>query len=156
MKRDRFWFGTAMIAMPLVLLLVTTTPGIQLTRSGTVEGHVTFHGRPLAGGSILFVPEDRSQGEWAMAWTDENGNYTISSIWSRKASDSKVRYRICLIPDSHKLTSKTVLRAAWCGQGDVAFPPPASSDFPAKVCDPKTTQLQVALGSEPARIDVTF
>ncbi len=106
MKRDRFWFGTAMIAVPVMFLLISVNPVIKLTRSGPVEGHVSFHGRPLAGGSILFVPEDTPEGTWALAWTDENGDYTIGSVWSRTASASKIRYRICLLPDSHQAMAR--------------------------------------------------
>jgi hypothetical protein len=162
MKRDRFWFGTAMIAVPVMLLLVTLSPGFKLTRSGPVEGHVTFRGRPLAGGSILFVPEDPRQGAWALAWIDENGDYRIGSIWSRDGSVSKMRYRICLMPDTHDARSPLLRRSefktAWAGPGsNVAFPEPAaSSGFPAKLCDPKTTRFEVVLGSEPAHVDITF
>ncbi len=160
MKRERLWFGTAMIVVPVLLLLLALSPGIELTRSGPVEGHVSFHGRPLSGGSILFVPEEEGQGDWALARIDENGHYVIGSIWARKASSSKTRYRICLMPNSHHGASKTwhgAVLAAWSGPGAVAFPPPdASSGFPAQFYDPKTTRLQVRLGSEPARIDVAL
>jgi hypothetical protein len=161
MKKYRFWFGTAMIVVPVMLLLVSLSPGIELARSGPVEGHVTFHGRPLAGGSILFVPEDTRDGAWALAFLDENGHYTIGSIWSRKASSSKARYRICLIPDSPGTPSRSLdspaMNAALSGVGAVAFPPPAtSSGFPTTLCDPKTTRFEVVLGSEPSRVDITF
>jgi hypothetical protein len=161
MKRNRFWVGTAMIVVPVMFLLASLSPGVGLTRSGPVEGHVTFHGRPLAGGSILFVPEDTRDGDWALAWIDENGHYAIGSIWSRKASSSRTRYRICLMPDSHPTAGLAMhnpaMRTAWSGVGSVAFPAPAaSSGFPANLCDPKTTRFEVRLGSDPARVDVTF
>jgi hypothetical protein len=65
------------------------------------------------------------------------------------------------MPDSHPAMSHgphwAAMRTAWSGGGAVAFPAPAaSSGFPAKVCDPKTMQFEVVLGSEPARIDITF
>ncbi len=161
MKRDRFWFGTAMVAVPMLFFLASMSPGIALTRSGPVEGHVSFHGRPLAGGSILFVPEDTRQGVWAMAWIDEDGYYTIDSAWTRKASASKMRYRICLMPDSHKMAvkgrRKLAMKTSWSGTGTVGFPAPdASSGFPAQVCDPKTTRFEAVLGTEPAQVDVAF
>jgi hypothetical protein len=161
MRMDRFWFGAAMIAVPVLFLGGSLSPGIELTQSGSVEGQVTFHGRPLAGGLILFVPEGMREGSRALAWIDENGHYRIDSVWDRKVSSSKTRYRICLTPDTDKVARPSQHRdayaTAWSGAGDVAFPaPPASSGFPAKVCDPKTTQFEVLLGSEPARVDITF
>jgi hypothetical protein len=157
-KRDRFWFGTAMIAVPVLFLLVALSPGIESTWSGRVEGHVSYHGHPLAGGSILFVPEDTGAA-WAHAWIDENGHYEIGSSWSRTASRSGTRYRICLIPDSHRAASPAprgaAKRTAWSGAG--AFPAPAAlSGFPAKFCDARTTPFGVVLGSEPTRVDITF
>jgi hypothetical protein len=161
MKRERFWFGTAMIVVPVMLLLIALSP-VTVKPSGPVEGHVTFHGRPLSGGSILFVPEDTRQGSWAMAWIDENGHYQIGSSWSRDVPRGKMRYRICLMPDTHDPASPLLhrpnVRTAWTGySSQVGFPqPPTSSEFPAKVCDPKTTRFEVMLGSEPAHVDVTF
>jgi hypothetical protein len=150
-----------MVAVPVLFLLISLSPGVGLTRSGPVEGHVTFHGSPLAGGSILFVPEDAGQGAWALAWIDDDGHYEIGSFWARDASNSKTRYRICLIPKTQNAARQAhhgaVSTTAWSGLGEVAFPmPDASSGFPAKVCDPQTTQFQVMLGTEPAQVDITF
>jgi hypothetical protein len=162
MKKDRFWFGMTMIAVPVMVVLVALSPGFKLTRSGPVEGHVTFRGRPLVGGAILFVPEDPRQGDWALAWIDENGDYRIGSIWSRDGSVSKMRYRICLMPGAYDASNPLLrgpeIKTAWAGTGGgVWFPKPAaSSGFPAKLCDPETTRLEVMLGSEPAHVDITF
>jgi hypothetical protein len=161
MRRDRFWVGVAVIAVPVLFLVVSLSPGFELTRSGPVEGQVTFNGHPLTGGLILFVPEDTHGGASALAWIDENGRYRIGSVWERKASSSKTRYRICVMPDTPKVPKPSwhedAYATAWFGAADVAFPAPdASSGFPAKVCDPKTTQFEVLLGSEPARVDIAF
>jgi hypothetical protein len=168
MKKARFWFGTAMLVVPVVLSVLLFTPGLRLTRSGPVEGSVSFHGRPLAGGSILFVPEDSPQTEWAHAWLDESGHYVIGSGWLREGNRGKTRFRICVIPNSHKLTVKGLrgpggigsggqIGTAWWGYGEVAFPPPSvATGFPQRLSNPRTTQLEVQLGSEPARIDVAL
>jgi hypothetical protein len=158
MKRDRFWFGTAMIAVPVLFLLGSLSPGIESTWSGPVEGHVSYHGHPLAGGSIVFVPED-SRAAWAHACIDQNGHYEIGSSWSRTASSGGTRYRICLIPDSHTTASPAprgaAMRTARSGAG--ASPAPAAlSGFPAKFCDANTTPFEVVLGADPTRVDITF
>lgn len=159
MNKERLWFGTGMVVVPLLFVVAALGPSVQATPGGVVEGHVTFHGRPLVGGSILFVPEDRHDA-WALAWIDEKGDYVIGSVWARKASSGKTRYRICVIPDSHGRVIQAMHRmanSAWSGPGDAAFPPPdTSSGFPAQLCSPKTTGLQVLLGTEPARVDVTL
>lgn len=167
MQKARFWFGTAIVVLPLMLCAFLFTPSFRLTPKGPVEGWVSFHGRPLAGGSILFVPEGSREREWALAWIDEKGHYVIGSGWTREGSASKTRFRICVIPDTHKATAKVARRsgawgwgdvgAAWWGVGDVAFPiPTGSMGFPKRLSNPETTQLAVELGSEPARIDVAL
>ena len=168
MKRDRFWFGAVVLGVPVVLGILLFTPGLRLTPSGPVEGSVSFHGRPLAGGSILFVPEDSKQTEWAHAWIDEKGHYAIGSDWRREGANGRRRFHICVIPDSHKIAARAAQGAqggswgghhasAWWGSGDVAFPPPSgASGFPARLGNPRTTKLEVQLGSEPARIDVAL
>jgi hypothetical protein len=167
MQKARFWFGTTLVVIPLMVCAFLFTPGFRLTRSGPVEGWVSYNGRPLAGGSILFVPEDSKEREWALAWIDEKGHYVIGSGWSREGSSSKTRFRICVVPDTHKVRAKAPqgprarawgdVEAAWWGVGDVAFPiPTGSSGFPQRLSNPRTTQLEVELGSEPARIDVSL
>jgi hypothetical protein len=165
MQKARFWFGTALVVIPLMVCAFLFTPGFRLTRSGPVEGWVSFHGRPLAGGSILFVPEDSKEREWALAWIDEKGHYVIGSGWTRDAAGTKTRFRICVIPDTHEATAKARPRAesggavdaAWWGVGDVAFPTPSGkTEFPPRLSNPRTTQLAVDLGTEPARIDVAL
>jgi hypothetical protein len=143
------------------------TPGFRLTSSGSVEGWVSFHGRPLAGGSILFVPEDSREREWALAWIDARGHYVIGSGWSRERAGSKTRFRICVVPDTHEVTAKAppgpgaggsgAVDAAWWGIGDVTFPiPNETTGFPLRLSNPRTTRLAVDLGTEPARIDVAL
>ena len=164
MKRARFWFGAITLVVPLLLVVLLLTPKVRLTQSGPVEGWVSVHGRPLACGSILFVPEDATETQWAYAWTDENGHYVIGSDWCRDGVPGKTRYRICVIPHSHASRRQAALwrggagfRSAWYGSGDVALPAPSvASGFPQRLNDPKTTRLEVHLGSEPSRVDVAL
>jgi hypothetical protein len=161
MKRERFWVGTAMIVVPLLFLLILLSPGVVLTRSGPVEGHVTFHGHPLEGASIVFVPEDPRAGAWGLGSLDKNGHYRIESIWTRKPASDGIRYRICLIPGSNGTTSRAshggATKTVWSDDGPVPFlPPSASSGFPMALCDPATTRFAVVLGSDPTEVDITF
>ncbi len=168
MKKSRFWFGVGLVVVPVLLVSLLFAPSFRLTPRGPVEGFVSFHGRPLAGGSILFVPEDPRHNEWAHAWIDETGHYRIESGWNRGQSSDGKPFRICVIPNSHSLGSKALwgphgdwgcgsFGEAWWGIGDVAFPsPPAGTGFPGRLSNPDTTQLHVRIGSQPSRIDVTL
>lgn len=168
MNKARFWFATGLVVVPAVLAFVYLTPGFRLTRSGPVEGWVSYHGRPLSGGSILFVPDDPNQTEWAHAWLDRNGHYVIGSSWLRVGSADRTHFRICVIPHSHEVADKpppgpqgqgwgSHYAGAWSGMGEVALPPPSlSSGFPQRLSNPRTSKLEVLLGSEPARIDVAL
>ena len=45
-----------------------------------VEGTVTLDGRPLAGKSLLFIPEPETPGNGASAHTDQDGRYSPTAI----------------------------------------------------------------------------
>ncbi len=168
MHRSRFWFGVGLVLVPVLFGALLFGPSLRLTPRGPVEGFVSFHGRPLAGGSILFVPEDPRHHEWAHAWIDGAGHYRIESGWDRDGSGDGDRFRICVIPNSHKVGTKAPqgphgdsarrnFGTAWWGIGEVAFPaPPAGSGFPRRLSNPATTELEVRIGSSPSRIDVTL
>jgi hypothetical protein len=167
MKKSRFWFGVGLVVFPVLVGALLFAPTLRLTGRGPVEGFVSFHGRPLAGGSILFVPADPNHAQWAHAWIDESGHYRIGSGWDRGGSSNGKPFRICVIPNSHSMgttahgsqgdSTAQSFDAAWWGLGNVAFPtPPSGSGFPRRLSNPATTGLKVRIGSEPSRIDVTL
>jgi hypothetical protein len=79
-QRQRFWFGTAMVIVPCALLLLAIMPALtEENGSGQIEGYVSFHGRPLAGGFISFIPIDPHDGNWGDGLIDENGHFLIRS-----------------------------------------------------------------------------
>jgi hypothetical protein len=164
MHRDRFWFGMAMTIAPVLLLLLMITPSIEENASGPIEGHVSFHGRPLAWGTIIFVPKDARNVGWAVGSIDESGHYQIGSEWHREVLRGKSGFRICVMPDYREITggisqgpdrartggTRSGTKAAGYANMSVA------SGFPRQLTDPQTTRLEVRLDSGPAQVDIAL
>jgi hypothetical protein len=164
-QRQRFWFGTAMVIVPCAfLLLAITPPRLEENRSGPIEGHVSFHGRPLAGGFIAFIPIDPTGGNWRDGAIDENGHFLIGSGWYRGALEDKVGFRIWIKPGSdsgpgevpHALDRArseeplSPAKAPDCPTAD------AASDAPRRSSDLESTRLEVQLDSAPAHVDIAL
>jgi hypothetical protein len=43
-----------------------------------VKGLVTWHGKPLAGAAISFIPTEQTKGQGSEGGTDASGNYTVN------------------------------------------------------------------------------
>src|SRR5262249_48829135 len=114
MQRERFWFGTAMAAVPVVFVLLIMTPRVEVLEAGPIEGHVSIQGRPMAGGFILFVPED-SDGDWGVGSIDEQGHFTMGPSWHREERKGETRFRICLIPRPRKGSGEAAQGPDWAG-----------------------------------------
>lgn len=145
MQRDRFWFGAAMLAAPMVFLVLTISPGVDLAPSGPIEGHVSISGHPMNGGFILLVPEDRSVGSIA-GRIDARGNFRIEPRWTRAEERGETRFRICLTPGAGPITEPT-------GLTELAR---VAVDLPQQVGDPRTSPLEVQLDSGPAWVDIAL
>jgi hypothetical protein len=164
MQRDRFWFGTAMVIVPVLLLLLAITPSIEENQSGPVEDRVSFHGRPLAGGTIIFIPKDTRHGSEAIGCIDESGHYEIGSDWNREALKGKADFRICVMPDYRKATGmdsqgpvRTGTDGTRSGTSEAGYPNMSvASGFPRQLTDPQTTRLEVRLDSGPAQVDINL
>jgi hypothetical protein len=164
MHRDRFWFGMAMVIVPVLLLLLMFTPSVEENESGPVEGHVSFHGRPLAGGTILFIPKDSPCVGWVTGGIDESGHYEIGSEWHRELLKGRAGYRICVMPDYHKTSGRISqgpdrARTGGTRSGTKAAGYPnmsVASGFPRQLTDPQTTRLEVRLDSGPAQVDIAL
>lgn len=177
MKTARFWTGTGLLTAVCVLGIVTLAPGYRLAGDGPVEGRVCYRGRPLAGGMILFFPEDRERFTMGQAIIDQYGRFAVDPEWQRGGPGS-TNYRICVIPSRRaaeaaeaeaaarnggaeatagQATGARVLPAAmpWVG---LSFPGdrPARSHFIERFADPDTSRLVVRLGSGPARIELNL
>jgi len=163
MERERFWFGTAMAAVPVLFVLLTMTPRVEVLDSGPIEGHVSIHGRPMAGGFILFVPED-SNGDWGAGLIDEQGHFTMGPGWHRREGKGETRFRICLIPRPREESGEAARGPDWAeaaatwaeiGPGTKAVTNVAAG-FLERLSDPRTSNLKVRLDSGPAQVDIAL
>jgi hypothetical protein len=163
MERERFWVGTAMAAVPVVFVLLTMAPRVEVLRSGPIEGHVSIQGRPLAGGYILFVPED-SNSDWGAGLIDEQGHFTMGPGWRRKVEKGETSFRICLLPKPREGSGEAARGPDWAeaattwaeiGPGTKAVTNVAAG-FLQRLSDPSTTNLKVRLDSGPAQIDIAL
>ena len=183
MRTARFW--TAAIAFTSLGpgILIATSVG-NFDESGRVEGRVTYNGRPLRGGSIMFVSQDR-RSEDKVVCIDETGHYDSGTEWRRDHS-APTRFRIVILPDPDRypydppVTKRRRLRGTRPGpgrqpqrgarRGGVTVPhdDPAlgqglgrgmrQPDFKPigirPISDIDRTHLAVELGAEPARVNI--
>lgn len=184
MKQTRFWVGIGVLTTACVLLILVAAPGYHIIRySGRVDGRITYNGRPLQGGVVLFVPDDRERFDMSFAQIDRTGHYETDKDW-RREGPGRTRFRICVVPDAHiyprvpspsmegqvlppegsKRYRGLAMPAAVDAGGSDALPMRGSTQSPswarglggppARYYSPTTSDLAVELGNEPARIDI--
>ncbi len=155
MEKERFWFGTALIAIPVVFLfvpLLMPEPVITDIQSAPFVGHVSVNGHPLTHGFIVFYPEDESS-DPASSYIDATGHFQIGPRWLRNRT-SATSYRICVVPSRSELFS------------DVMTPEEAARDYRShglgtiseneieRLSKPQTTNLKVRLDDQTTEVDV--
>ena len=72
------WTGCALTRGCGVMLLLTAVAGCG-SGTGTVKGQVTFQGKPLSGGTIMFAPVDSKHNSVSRE-IDENGNFEVPNV----------------------------------------------------------------------------
>jgi len=161
MQKQRFWFGMALVVLPVMGLLLAASPRVEVSVTKPIEGHVSIHGRPLADGYIVFIPEDTGQ-FWAIGRIDQTGHYVVRPTWDPEKSRNEAGYRICLFP----VASRPPERArpdpdrgktldAGSNRGSATFiRTSVKVDVPPHLSDPSTTQLKVHRGPPPSKVDI--
>lgn len=157
MEKERFWFGTALIALPLFCLFVPLLfpePVIKDTQTPPFEGRVSVNGHPLTHGFIVFYPEDETS-DPASSYIDATGHFEIGPRWLRNRA-SATNYRICVIPSRSELFSDlmTPEEAArdYLSHGLGSIPVPEIE----RLSKPQTTKLKVRLDDQTAEVDVNL
>jgi hypothetical protein len=79
------------------IAMVTLNREPESTTSGPVSGRVSYKGRPLQQGAILFVPIKGEFRDWVLAPIGKDGRYSTEIKW-RQGDAKTARYRICLMP----------------------------------------------------------
>ena len=134
--------------------------------SGPIWGRVTYNGRPLEQGAVLFVPIEAEPIDWAIGPIDKDGRYAIDSRWCRGRSE-KVRFRVCIVPFPYTVTpehrSSSPGEVSWPNIDPASLPRETPDSRPQKLVNlpvPErfmriwTSGLEVTLDRESARVDV--
>jgi hypothetical protein len=160
----RAWVATTVVIMGcLVSGLYLVIPASESASAGPVWGRVSYNGRPLNGGGILFLPIHDQQGHWAGAQIGQNGTYSIT-LEGRGAESAAGQYKICIFPAARKPGEPSSLsgtpatqsddRVAGSGETAASHDPAVPSAFPSRFSDIHTTGLLVTLGTEPTCVDI--
>ena len=163
MKNERLWVARALVLIVAgALLMVTGLPGSEST-CGPVWGSVRVNGRPLTAGAVVFMPIAERDHPWASAPIAQDGSFAIDPQWQRPDT-GPVPYKIFFVPDRRRkvrdLVEHAVRRSSQVVPVSFSLGSPASSDgddrfgVPRRFRDPDTTNLEVKLDKEAARIDL--
>ncbi len=164
MNRTRTWVTAMVVIIPCVMMILSMTGAFDVFRTtGSIRGRVTYNGRPLERGFVLFYPVHENSNDWAIGILGKDGTYHIDSKWRHNTEETK--YRICIVPRKGKSTaqielshdkSQTNVVPVTLGGRSADSHQLASVDvgFPKKFTDVATSGLQITLGREPARIDI--
>jgi hypothetical protein len=96
MKNARFWTGLVFCAgLPMTLVMGTTTGS---ARFSVVEGSVTYNGRPVDEGLVLFQSQDRGRSPDIVAMIDRSGHFHGRAEWPLYPP-GRVRFRLFVFPD---------------------------------------------------------
>jgi hypothetical protein len=163
MKNERLWVARALVLVVCgAVLMVMGIPGSE-SEAGPIWGSVRVNGRPLTTGAVVFMPIAERDFPWASARLDHDGSFSVDPKWERPQTGA-VPYKIFLVPDRRSKVSERVEHAG--GRTPKVVPvsfslgSPASSDgddrfgVPRRFRDPDTTNLEVKLDKEAARIDL--
>jgi hypothetical protein len=161
------------VARILLLIVASAILGMLAASSrsdsaGRVWGHVSYQGRPVTSGAIVFAPVGQEAGQSTMAKIGQNGLYSLDSKWRRRPN-VKGHYKIAILDGSFTFNNRNVANR-WSTRGepsrpgdDEASPAPhpsvagrqsGATAFPVRFTDTQTSGLQVTLGVEPTRVDV--
>ena len=103
MKTIRIWIAVLGPIALYSLVMFAISDQVPSLTYGQVRGRVSYNGRPLEEGALLFVPVDAVDIDWAVGPIGKDGRYSIEPGW-RRGRSAKARYRICIIPFPHSST----------------------------------------------------
>jgi hypothetical protein len=112
----------------VLVLLVAAGCGRDSARLAPVSGRVTYQGRPLAGGTIVFTPNPERGGSGPMAYAEiqADGSFTL-----------RTQREFGAVPGWHRVTVAAIPAPAVPGSAV----PPEATRLPAKYSDPERSGL---------------
>jgi hypothetical protein len=130
--------------------------------NGPVGGRVSYNGRPLDRGAIVFAPVEGDAVEWAIAPIGTDGRYTIRPNWCRGHA-GKTRFRMCIVSFPHTFTAEEVMPPPVRGPGrdsdaaqnaDVPREMAVGLPIPERFTAIWTSGLEVTLDQDSASVDL--
>jgi len=159
--RSRTAYALSFACSSLVILALL--PDGQFSSAGPVWGQVSYQGRPLKSGTVMFLPTGVDQGLWASATIRENGCYAVPADWSRPGP-GRGRYKICIIPGPRRMNLQpfpgnegappSVVQVSGGTELLVSGGAEAKLEIPDRFTQGFSSSLEVSLGPEPACIDI--
>lgn len=166
MNRTRKWVTLLAVGIPFVILVLSMNTQLFSSlfgSTGAIYGRVTYNGKPLERGFVLFYPTDENSADWVVGTIGKDGTYRIESKW--RHNTAKKQFRICIVPRRGKPAAHVEVPHE--GSGPLTVPVELNSKssdahplvavnigFPRRFTNVATSGLQITLGREPARIDI--
>ncbi len=108
-----------------------------------IWGRVVSHGRPVTKGTVILMPVDEDVTTWGVGAIDPSGRFEVMS--SRLDVPLQPgRYQVYIRPPMY--VDPETLKPA----------PPPGYEVSAKYLDPARPVIDVQIGSEPTRLDLTL
>ena len=150
---------------PSLIAMLTLNREDESPQCGPVWGRVSYKGRPLQQGAILFAPVGAEPGDWAIGPIGKDGRYSMNPNWHRGYAE-KVHYRLCIVPFPHAFTAEDLSppREELPSDTKPAAPPGETPDahqqtlaalpIPERFTKIWTSGLKVTLDRSSARVDI--
>jgi hypothetical protein len=157
-SRSPFSFHWLTCALLLLILVAIWIPGLGGSATGLkpsrVTGRVTYQGRPLTTGTLIFMPSDRRGNDWAAAQIESDGRFALSSQQAREELPAG-RYSMFFVfrPEDSSATKLQINRRADDEEASdhLADPTPP---IPVRYTNPETSGLWIDLAKGPNRIEI--
>jgi hypothetical protein len=138
--------------------------GVSSANSSYVKiwGHVTYNGRPVSNGTIVFISTDQRDMNWGSGHIGKNGNYTIAAVQGGVALPPGP-YNIFIrnSPQNRDREGDGERRGRFSVVDDHVKPQPNSQTLPSQEVIlperfnlPNTSGLEVRLDGQPQRVDI--
>jgi hypothetical protein len=96
MKTERYWMGVGMFTCFVMGIFIAVFGG-WLTPRGVIDGTVTYRGRPVSGGMVVFASLDL-RSDSGTARIDAKGHF-VCPWWWKRDNAGESRFQIRLVPD---------------------------------------------------------
>jgi hypothetical protein len=161
MDSQRSWVLRAVLVLggsAALLALVTSGCRVSSASSEAVQvwGRVTYGGKPLEGGAIIFMPMEDLHTNWGVGQIDSHGMYRLST-YIPKTSLEPGPYRIYLMPTAPtfaQVNGSPKVRREAEKDGTAKVPETPKSPIPERFQKPQSSGIMVMVEQPSNRIDV--